>query len=143
MIVADEAVSWELEAAPMYRPSLADRFRDTYVPTKSELRVLAWLRHYRRTLLGAEQKFGVSHLAIASAIAWEALENVQRRSLRAVGPGKMHIYSNITGALPGFPKRDALPQQIEKAGYLPPRGWDDRIEFMSTAGARSSILLRR
>jgi hypothetical protein len=62
--------------------------------------------------------------AIAGAIAWEALENVLPSSLRAVGPGKVHIYDKFTtglldqivsrGHLPGFGK---TPTTIDRKLY--------------------------
>jgi hypothetical protein len=53
--------------------------------------VAYWLRQHKNEITRAESKWHVSRLAIAGAIAWEALENPEAGSFKAVSPGKIHL----------------------------------------------------
>jgi RHS repeat-associated protein len=92
-----KAPSFELDD-----PTLSKRL-DIYTP-KSYVR--EWLRLYTEQITLVEGYFHVDRRAIAGAIAWEALENPLPFSIRAVGPGKVHVSD------------DAVLKQVEDLGYL-------------------------
>jgi hypothetical protein len=76
----------------------------------------------------AERRWHVSRIAIAGTIAWEALNNPQAFSFKAVGPGKMHLVAN---------KGDvSWPEFIEKTGRMPPlteKQREERLQQSSVA----------
>jgi len=53
--------------------------------------VAFWLTLHRDEIVRAEARWRVTRIAIAGAIAWEALENPERLHVKTVGPGKIHI----------------------------------------------------
>jgi cell wall-associated NlpC family hydrolase len=115
-------VSFELSNAPKLS-----------VPTsltlsEDEMRVLAWLRQHQSAIIAAEQKYRVDRRAIAAAIAWEALANVKPawRTLRAVGPGKVHYKENFLS------EGNPIAKETEAAGYLPARTEMQRMVLLST-----------
>jgi hypothetical protein len=57
-----------------------------------EQRVFLWLQHNAADIKATATKYNIDPVAIAGAIAWEALQNVLKSSLRAVGPGKVHYW---------------------------------------------------
>jgi outer membrane protein OmpA-like peptidoglycan-associated protein len=143
-VLADEGVSFELELgavprpAPEFRSELRQQIAGGESLSKRELRVAAWLRDNKAVILDAADRFHIDRRAIGAVIAWEALENIMRGSPHSVGPGKMHTYSRDWAAvLPLLPKGEALPQQVEAAGFVPrPSSEQDRETFMrSPAGA--------
>ncbi len=140
-VLADEAVSFELDSGVVQAPSFTPKMRamDPNGATleKPELRALTWLHNQRDIILEAEQQFHIDRRAIAAVIAWEATHNIMRSGLRAIGPGKMHTYSNMGAGVLPLPKGDALPQQLEQRGFLPVKSDDDRS--MLLMGARGSI----
>jgi len=96
--------------------------------TRAEKAVLAWLRKYKVPMMAAEMKFKIDRRAIAGAIAWEALENVQPSSIRAVGPGKVHIQTAIIGG-----SDETVAKEVEELGYLKQESDDDRKKLLQTA----------
>jgi hypothetical protein len=74
--------------------------------------VAFWLRMHSVEIEKAERRWHVSRIAIAGAIAWEALNNPQAASFKAVGPGKMHLVAE-KGDIP-------WPDFIERTGRMPP-----------------------
>ena len=98
------------------------------------MRVLAWLREHRSTIVDTEQKYRVDRRAIAGLIAWEALMNIHGKMTevfgRGVGPGKAHVWDIelqfVVGTpldpAPGIiavPTHNTLVKQIEDANWLP------------------------
>ncbi len=147
-ILADEGVSFELESgssprpAPEFRSSMRGQLPGGAGLDKRELRVLAWLRDNKDTILAAETSFRVDRRAIGAVIAWEAMKNVMRGGLRGVGPGKMHTYSSKwAGLLPFLPKGEALPQQVEAAGLVPKaKSDDDRAQALTTPSGSTTYI---
>jgi hypothetical protein len=85
--------------------------------------VLGWLIDYRDEIVAQETVRGIDRRAIAGAIAWEALVNVQSwwtPSRAAGGPGKVHSHTNF-----GPDRRVAAPEEVEIRGLIPRR--DDKI----------------
>jgi hypothetical protein len=93
-ILADEGVSFELESgssprpAPEFRSSMRAQLPGGAGLDKRELRVLAWLRDNKDTILAAETSFRVDRRAIGAVISWEAMKNVMRGGLRGWGRGR-------------------------------------------------------
>jgi Domain of unknown function (DUF4157)/Protein of unknown function (DUF1402) len=112
-------ISFELASAATLQHVSTD------LPTLSEgeMHVLAWLRKYKLDIEAAENSSCVDRRAIAGAIAWEALENVKKFSLRAAGPGKVHYKTIFTGT--------TTAEQVEKAGYIAQRTDEVRKEILS------------
>lgn len=73
--------------------------------------VAYWLRNHSLEIAQAERHFNVSRIAIAGAIAWEALNNPQVASLKAVGAGKMHLQAD--------PGDITWAEAVENAGKMP------------------------
>lgn len=88
-----------------------------------KLRVSAWLRSEKSAIISVEARFHIDRRAIAGAIAWEALKN-QHRSARAVGLGKMHLWTWFS--------LDTMAKQTEEAGYLPRRWFPKRMLLLSS-----------
>ena len=109
-----EGVSAELKDAPAYRPELTPTSKLNLQP--NEVRVVLWLRRYRRYLREYAKRFTVTPVAIAGAIAWEALENPMFFTVSSVGPGKIHTR---TSPIPLLGSDRTLARQIEEANYLP------------------------
>ncbi len=63
-------------------------------PTR-EQRVSLWLQKYSSYIKSTAKTFDIDPIAIAGAIAWEAIQNVSIFSARAVGPGKVHVFDNF------------------------------------------------
>src|SRR4051812_24709367 len=84
-VQADE-VSFEIGAS--YKPVLSGLSL-----TPAEEQVFACLHAHRADIVEAEQRFQVSRVAIAGAIAWEMLENARTGSARSVGFGKVHLWN--------------------------------------------------
>lgn len=82
-----------------------------------QTQVLSWLQKHRSQIVAAARRFNVDRRAIAGAIAWEALENARTASIRAVGPGKVHVNADIVN-------------EVEQAGYLPARTWQERAALL-------------
>ncbi len=57
-----------------------------------EERVRLWLRSYADLIRRTGAEFNIDPVAIAGAIAWEALQNVNWFSARGAGPGKVHVF---------------------------------------------------
>ncbi len=89
-------------------------------------RVKLWLQKYLLQIIAAEKLYGVDRRAIAGAIAWEALVNVSLVSLRAVGPGKVHVYTNWWGG------EDTFAKQVEDAGYIAKCNLTERKRLLAT-----------
>jgi hypothetical protein len=112
----------------------------------SELQVLAWLRHYRGRIVAAESEFRVDRRAIAGAIAWEMLKNVAGFGVRAVGPGKIHLYNSAAGTVmqkmglswtwswsaTGDPFAKVVAEEVEARGYLPAQSFASRKAMLAT-----------
>jgi len=104
--------------------------------SREENAVLAWIDAHRETIIQEAARRNISPQAIAAAIAWEAMENVQpfrhpipagsglgrvhqRLARWATGPGKIHT---------DFP----LVKQVEERGYLPRTGLAERESLLSS-----------
>lgn len=120
-LAADEGLSKEIPDAPVYRPELLPNDKLGLRPC--EIRMVAWLRRYRRSFEEGAKKYRVTALAAAGAIAWEAVEHPMFFVLRAVGPGKAHTR---TSPIPGLGSDDTLAKQIETAGYVSKKSTYDR-----------------
>lgn len=97
--------------------------------TRAEKAVLAWLRKYKDQIISAEAKFKIDRRSIAGAIAWEALENVLPGSIRAVGPGKVHILTSIWW----WGTDETIAKEVEDLGYLKQESDDERKKLLQTA----------
>jgi hypothetical protein len=99
--------------------------------TKAQGQVLSWLQAHRNDFVATEGKFRIDRLAIAGAIAWEALENVRSRPVdgigRAIGPGKVHYSTERT-----WGEGNPLAKQVEAAGYLPRVPMETRRNLLRT-----------
>jgi hypothetical protein len=84
-----EGVSFEIGAS--YLPIV-----NSPAANAAEAQVFACLWAYRRVIVAAASKYGVTRIAIAGAIAWEMLENPMPSSVRAVGFGKVHKFHRET-----------------------------------------------
>jgi hypothetical protein len=121
LVLNKEYVSFELAEA-MEMPDAHTKLTDL---TPAERHVLTWLRTHQLKIAEAERLFNVDRRAIAGAIAWEALVNFATTSIRGVGPGKVHVYEDITkldpftaavqieGLGPPYPGEKTLAQRIE------------------------------
>lgn len=93
-----------------------------------ERAVLTWLRIHLNEIIQAETKWNIDRRAIAGAIAWEALYNVQGPPgvfNRWAGPGKPH-YWDVMGT--------TAAEDAENAGYLPKISRAERQNILSTSG---------
>jgi hypothetical protein len=93
--------------------------------------VMGWLYKYRDAILLQELLTGVDRRAIAGAIAWEALENVQSSlspSRAAGGPGKVHAWTTYSGN----DDRPAAPEEVEVRGLMPGQTLDQRVALLKT-----------
>jgi hypothetical protein len=95
-------LSYELQGAPP-GPTARDRVR-------------GWLIEWLPVIVAAEARHGIDRRAIATAIAWEALHNVQSGTwgglARWTGAGKVHVREHRTT------EGDPASRQAEHAGYL-------------------------
>jgi hypothetical protein len=119
--------------------------------TRGQIMVGAWMQNHSSEIASAERRFHVTRQAIAGVIAWEALRNVTPGSVRAVGPGKVHICNmsmaacetalrRFCGLVPGSkcPANvkgidETVGQEVESLGYLPPKSLQERIEALKTS----------
>jgi hypothetical protein len=58
-------------------------------------RVAEWIHSKQATINSVAQLYHVDAVAIAGAIAWEALENALPSSWRGAGPGKIHVSDSV------------------------------------------------
>jgi hypothetical protein len=90
--------------------------------TAAEQAVFNWLTNHSADILAAENQWQVDRRAIAGAIAWEGLENVNYVTSiligcgRSSGPGKVHYKANRL-----FGEGRPIAKQVEERGYLAPR----------------------
>jgi hypothetical protein len=127
----ESSVSWELRDAC----SMPDPPGTEPAEAEGKRKVGGWLFQKRNLIIEAETKWLVDRRAIAGAIAWEALQDVQspvRHSImgvaglspRSVGPGKVHLsnwYSqSLIYALSNHLRMEfsTTVEQTEQAGYL-------------------------
>ncbi|HWB25902.1 MAG TPA: DUF4157 domain-containing protein [Chitinophagaceae bacterium] len=89
-------------------------------------KVKNWMQDNLQLIQVAESKWNVDKRAIAGAIAWEALENVLPFSIRAVGPGKVHVKEKW------YEEGNPVSKQVEDRGYLYKQTVDDRANILST-----------
>jgi hypothetical protein len=89
-----------------------------------QVAVAFWLTSNAKTILEAASRWNVDALAIATPIAWEALENPAGQSIKAVGPGKVHL----------TPEKGQLswPEMVERSGRSTPLSPYDRTNFLAT-----------
>ena len=88
-----------------------------------EQRVFLWLRNYEGEIKATASHYHIDPVAIAGAIAWEALQNVHS-SVKAYGPGKPHAYEISYGP--------SMAEEAESLGYLPKVSLLERISLLST-----------
>ena len=112
-IIQRKGVSFELADAPV---PTSEELKAFGLP-EDEARVHLWLKNHVNEIAAAETRFRVDRRAIAGAIAWEALENVKTIGVRAVGPGKVHVWDCTPGC---FGEKETVAEQVEHSGYLPP-----------------------
>jgi len=96
--------------------------------SQAERHVHAWLRQYKDDMVNREAQYKIDRRAIAGAISWEALQNVQRDSVRAVGPGKVHI---LTGKYGGTDH--TVAKEVEDLGYVKQESFHARESLLKTA----------
>ena len=89
--------------------------------------VLAWLREFRNQIVEQEKLRKIDRRAIAGAVAWEALKNVRRISVRALGPSKIHAFRH-----PILGGDDTIAKQVEDRGYMPSVSIGRRLELLKT-----------
>jgi hypothetical protein len=139
-----DGISFELQdAPPVCVPTSMNKI------SYEEMQVLAWLRHYRSSIIAAEAEFHVDRRAIATAIAWEALKNVWSYSVHAVGPGKPHTWRSDSYLwiavspvkwICSITDEGTWVKQVEDAGLLPKQSSADRNKLLKTPeGAISYI----
>ena len=102
---AGEGVSFELQGAPPYEPSL--ELPEVKGSSRSQIRVFHWLSQRRELFASCEKRFRIDRRAIAGAIAWEATENILSFSARAIGPGKIHV--RHSSQYPLLVEKEVLP----------------------------------
>jgi hypothetical protein len=94
-------------------------------------RVMGWLRLHRPDIESAAKRFNVAPEAIAGAISYEALVDVEPLYFlgfaRFTGPGKVHYKEDRIG------EGDPVAKQVETLGYLPRRTVETRKLLLSTA----------
>ncbi len=125
--------------------------------SEDEMQILAWILQYKGEIIAAEAEFQVDRRAIAGAIAWEAIHNVLKSSLRAVGAGKPHLWDwklrldFLTPILVGvdISDEDMWVKEVENAKILPPRSSAERRELLRKpeeairyVGATMSLIAR-
>ena len=110
--LGDLNVSYELsESASLPTPDTGD----CILVSPEEKAVMSWLQKYAPLIINAEKTWHIDRRAIAGAIAWEALKNVQHHfSPQSTGAGKVHA-NNV------FPPFYTLADEVERLGYLPPK----------------------
>ena len=118
--ILQREVSFELQNTPSIEVETKRQW------SEDEMRVLKWLRAHQAEIVSAEQARQIDRRAIAAAIAWEALQNVHRFSLRAAGPGKVHYREGLSEGNP-------IAREVERAGYLPPKTMAQRRDTVATA----------
>jgi hypothetical protein len=135
--ILGKGISFELSDAPaMCVPTTLRSI------SEDEMQVLAWLRKYKGEIIAAEAEFQVDRKAIAGAIAWEAIHNIQGSGFRADGPGKMHRWDlqvrpspfSETGVALVVSDEDMWVKEVENAGLLPPQDPGDRRKLLQTPG---------
>jgi RHS repeat-associated protein len=111
--------SAELESSKPKRTY--DFATDPYTPKKA---VGAWLDENKELIFAAAAKYKVDPLAIAGAIAWEAIENPHTGTLQIGKVKPRNIFS------------DSIAEQVEKMGILPKKTYEERVKLLRTpAGA--------
>jgi hypothetical protein len=125
----DESISLELNDAPrMCVPTSLNTI------SLAQVSVLAWLRKYATAIVEAEHRFSVDRRAIAGVIAWEALKNVQKIGMRAVGAGKSHLWDfTYFDGLPIGWTHETLVAQVEEKSVLPRQTVENREKQLKTA----------
>ena len=118
-----QGISFELaEAAKL--PDIPTKLRDL---SPAESHVLAWLRVHKDEVANTERERKIDRRAISGAIAWEALVNVRSGSMRAVGPGKVHVVEN-----PVLGGEETVAQQVEERGYAEKQTFGSRLKLLAT-----------
>jgi hypothetical protein len=101
---------------------LSDELSEAPMAPTGKERVQLWMKKYAGILELAEKRHGVDRRAIAGAIAWEALQNVQNSTWpgRWSGAGKVHNRE--------FKVQEGNPASkvVGDEGYLPPRTEKER-----------------
>jgi len=115
-----EGVSFEIGAS--YLPIV-----NSPATNPAEAQVFACLWAYRREIVAAERKYGVTRIAIAGAIAWEMVENPMPSSLRGAGFGKVHSFTGKPWAW-----YDTLAKQAEDRGYIAKKSGIERVRMLET-----------
>ncbi len=135
-------VSWELKkdwksGSPFYKHPILCNLSD-------EMKfVFSWIKANKNKIIEVGTKRGIDPVAIAGAIAWEALENVKEEPIDRInawsGPGKVHyklnvkqLYDKNEQVLPYLLNTLTVAEQVEIAGYLPESTEVDRREILSS-----------
>jgi hypothetical protein len=110
-------------------PGLSIELADAPPGATPEDRVKAWLAKYKDAIVAMEATFLVDRRAIAGAIAWEALENVQALygmgAARFRGAGKVHYKEHY------FWEGEPPAKQVEERGYLPRQTKESRERLVA------------
>jgi hypothetical protein len=135
-LACNKGVSWELDDACDLPDPPGFAMYD--VPQR---KVAAWLMQYAAFILKAEQVWSVDRCAIAGAIAFEALKNVQSNmrhnfSRRSWGPGKIHVGNWYSM----FQETSTTLIETWSAGYLTGTGIDPTNLSSYLATAEGSIV---
>jgi|GEM_PF-2285666 len=117
-----------IESSPYLLSHISFELFDAPEALNAGERVKLWLKKHLPMIIGAEVEFKVDRRAIASAIAYEALVNINslNRSLRACGPGKVHYWDFPTCG-------KCVAEEVEDAGYLLHLDQTQRKETVKTA----------
>ncbi|MDF2736388.1 MAG: hypothetical protein K0S93_244 [Nitrososphaeraceae archaeon] len=128
-------VSWELKrdakAILSQDPRKYPHFLCYYLSDEQKF-VFYWLNINKDKIIEVAKKRGIDPVAIAGAIAWEALENVKDSSPgeivnRWAGPGKVH-WKNFWWQIDAT----TTAEDTENFGYLPTKTEEERRKILST-----------
>jgi hypothetical protein len=122
-MIADPKSKAPAKGKDWERGDLSDELADAPPATTGKQRAWLWLQKYKDIFEMAEKRHGVDRRAIAGAIAWEGLENVQTKHKpvrRWTGPGKVHTREGIVEE--GNPASKVVGDE----GYLPNRSESER-----------------
>jgi hypothetical protein len=114
-----------LDGQPIADKGVSTELSDSPPGSSSAERVFKWLQAHALEIGWMEWLYGVDRLAIAGAIAWEALRNprpfVEELFGRFLGAGKPHVRAAKYGLPAVVSAGENVPEEVEQAGLLPHR----------------------
>ena len=131
-LVADGvAERWPITCWNLSQFTLSVELQSAPCAATARQRTYLWLSANRASIENAARKFRIDPIAIAGAIAYEALDDVHVSTVfgltRSDGPGKVHY--KALRFLIGVP----VAGQVEEMGYLPVRTVRSRKQILQTA----------